>query len=338
MEKIFIQKGKLAAAILILLILLTQVLYVFGTSSDTMEDYDDVSPSSWYYRDVKEARKAGYIVGVGHNLYSPDTEITYAEYLAVTTRIVSPSIDNTANTNPWYKKYIDYSKSNSILAKNESIDPTVGIPRQDMVKYTCKALGIEPYTGNEILFNDVKPEDAAYINAAYNAYLIDGTKLPLTNKPGLFGFDTNAKRSELAAMANRLAEYKRNPEEFKAKRAAERAEQKAKAEAKPEQKDYTEYNGYKIPKDYTQRVLTDSLDFYGSIRFRTNPEDFDDMQSIIASKFGAEIAKQVVDYARTKVNRVDLPFKRFNTDNGYSILVFSARTAPDIDVQISKID
>lgn len=334
MEKIITQKGKLIAAILILLVLLTQVLYVFGTSSDTMEDYDDVSPSSWYYADVKEARKAGYVIGVGNNLYRPDTEITYAQYLTVTARIVSPSIDNTANTNPWYKKYIDYSETSGILTKNETITPTVGIPRQDMVKYTCKALGIEPYTGNEILFNDVSPKDAAYINAAYNAYLIDGTKLPLTNKPGLFGFDTNAKRSELAAMANRLAEYKRNPKEFKARRSAERAEQKAKAEST----NYTEYNGYKIPKRYNQVVPEDSIDFYGLIRFKTHPEDFDDMQYIIASKFGDKVAKQAIDYARTKVNRVNLPFEDFYTDNGYEITVFSARTAPHISIQISKID
>ncbi len=72
-----------------------------------------------------------------------------------------------------------------------------------MAKYTCKALGIEPSTSATMLFEDVSPEDAAYINAAYEAYLIDGTRLSLPNKPGLFGFDSNAKRNELAAMANR---------------------------------------------------------------------------------------------------------------------------------------
>lgn len=61
------------------------------------------------------------------------------------------------------------------------------------------------------------------------------------------------------------------------------------------------------------------------------------MQSIIASKHGTDIAKQAIDYAKTKVYKVNLPGKRFNTESGYSIFVFSAPSADGISFQISKL-
>ena len=319
------------AAILMLLVLFTQVIQAFGASLASKEDFSDVTPTDWFYNDLKEARATGYIDGVGGNKFSPNTTITYGEYLAITARITNPSIDDTAETNPWYTKYMTYSKSSGIIAKNENVTATVGIPRQDMIKYTCKALGIEPYTGNEILFNDVSPEDAAYINAAYNNYLTDGVKLPTTNNPGTFGWDTTANRSQLAAMANRLAEYKKDPAAFKAKRAAERAEAQKKADQ--EAANYVDYNGYKVPKDYKFIDKESGIDLYVFVRYNSQPADFAKVQSIIASKWGTALAKQAVDYGRTKKDGIELD-KEFKTGTGYTIYVHSAKTSIQVTFEI----
>lgn len=222
--------GQIIISILILILLQVNIAIAEGN----IPDFDDVKKTDWFYNDVMEARKIGLVEGVGNNKYVPHEEINYAQYLTITVRIVDPSIDSKPDVGQWYDKFILRARELGILAKNELINPTKAIPREDMVKFTCKSLGIEPYEGNEIIFNDVDPKDAQYLNAAYKEYLIEGTSI-LGKDKRRFGFGETATRAQLAAMALRIKSYKDNPTEYKKQAAIERQQKEAEVEKKKQE-------------------------------------------------------------------------------------------------------
>jgi hypothetical protein len=220
------QKFKTAKKIIISVLMLILLQVNVATAENNTPDFDDVKTTDWFYNDVKEARKLGLVGGVGNNRYAPNEIISYAQYLTVTVRLVDPGIDNKPTTGNWYDKYIQRARELGVVDKNEVVDPIKAIPREEMMKYTCKALGIEPYDGNEIIFQDVESEDAAYINAAYKEYLTEGTAI-LGKDKRRFGFGETATRAQLAAMALRIKEYKDDPIAYKEKAAAERQQKEA---------------------------------------------------------------------------------------------------------------
>lgn len=210
-----------ASFVFIVFIFTKQGIVAYADSSI----FSDVKSGSWYYNDVVEAQKAGYVSGIGGGKYSPDTTITYAEYLAVLDRILDSSVDKIESTGKWYDKYITFAKQKGILDTTEVINPTKGIPRQDMFKYTCKALGISPDTTGKVIFGDVPAGTTAagYCNAAYNEFLCEGAGT-MSNGSLRFAWNETATRSQLASMALRTRDYKADPAGFKAKKSAARQE------------------------------------------------------------------------------------------------------------------
>lgn len=189
--------------------------------AQTTQYFSDVPSNTWYAKDVHEARRLGIIDGVGNNLYKPLENITYAQYLKIISAVLDETVNSKPVSNPWYDRYIDSCRNIGAVGKNEVVPATIAIPREVMIRYTCMALGIEPYLGNEIVFADVKAEDAAYINAAYNEYLTEGGgRLPDGTKK--FGFGEYATRAQLASMALRIKAYNENPEAYKAQAAIAR--------------------------------------------------------------------------------------------------------------------
>lgn len=207
----------------VIITLIMQIVPVFASLSEyvLVADFDDVKQSDWYYKDVMEARKSGLVVGGANNKYAPTEPISYAQYIAVMLRVIEPSIELRDSKGVWYEKYITRAKELGIIDKNEKIDPVKAIPREEMIKYTCKSLGIAPYEGNAVVFQDVKPADAKYINAAYYEYLTEGTKVLGKDKRN-FGFGETATRAQLASMALRIQSYKNDPQAYKEKAAADR--------------------------------------------------------------------------------------------------------------------
>lgn len=207
----------------VIITLIMQIVPVLASLSEyvLVADFDDVKQSDWYYKDVIEARKSGLVVGGANNKYAPTETISYAQYIAVMLRVIEPSIELRDSKGVWYEKYITRAKELGIIDKNEKIDPVKAIPREEMIKYTCKSLGIAPYEGNAVVFQDVKPADAKYINAAYYEYLTEGTKVLGKDKRN-FGFGETATRAQLASMALRIQSYKNDPQAYKEKAAADR--------------------------------------------------------------------------------------------------------------------
>ena len=202
-----------------------------------------------------------------------------------------------------------------------------------MIKFTCKALGVEPYTGNEIVFNDVKSKDAAYINAAYNEYLTEGIGGHYSDKSLQFGFGKTSTRAELATMALRIQSYKKDPVAFKAEKAAERT---ASEEAyKKEMSNYEIWNGYKIPKPFLTCIAKNTGgDFHGWVWW-SQPKNFDTMQAVLSSKLDKNVVKQAIEYGKTKKEDVNLPHKEFKSGK-YTLYVHSAPTSTQVTFEILK--
>ncbi|MDN5300929.1 MAG: hypothetical protein PWQ60_443 [Thermoanaerobacteraceae bacterium] len=188
-------------------------------------NFDDVNLDDWFFYDVREARKLGLISGVGNNLYAPNKTISYAEFVTILVRVLGVDVSKYEKGKHWASQNIQAAKDLGIVDEFEIINPDAGIPREDMAKFTCRALGLKPVMNDEVIFVDVgknvSVEDRAYVNTAFNEYLIEGFG---HNKQGerLFGYGQTVNRAQLATMALRIKAYKENKEAYKQERAAAR--------------------------------------------------------------------------------------------------------------------
>lgn len=214
-------KKRILLSILILIAMSTQVSAL--ASNDV---FNDVKPSDWYYNDVLEAQKLGLVQGVGNSQYAPSKTISYAEYITILMRVLDVDVSKYTAGKHWASQNMLAAQDLGILTKEEVIDTKydAGITRQDMVKYSCKALEVKPSETLEYIFGDVKGKsesEVKYINAAFKEYLTEGMGRS-SEGLRLFGYDKKSNRAELATMALRIKAYKENPTEYKAERAAAR--------------------------------------------------------------------------------------------------------------------
>lgn len=304
-------------------------------------NFTDIKKADWYYQDVIRAKSLGLLAGVGQGKYAPKATITYAQYLTVMVRILDENIDSQPEGAKWYTKYINRAVELGVISAESEVKPTAVIPRQDMIKYTCKALDIKPATISKLIFSDTKTINAGYINAAFNEYLTEGTGRT-TDGMRQFGYDKTSTRAELATMLLRVKDYKENPTEYKAEKAVQRAAEEKRYEE--EQEKYVIENGYKIRKaDYQifehgeeasgNEGSTTVFDLRLCVDYEY-PRFKEAARIAIASKHGEEIAKQIYDYGNTKTGEyVDIE-KIFTTKDGYKIYVRSLGGDPYINITV----
>ncbi|MDN5300940.1 MAG: hypothetical protein PWQ60_454 [Thermoanaerobacteraceae bacterium] len=340
--------SKISKAISILLISFIVLLSNIQITLATVETgFNDIKPTDWFYNDVIEAQRVGLIAGVGNNLYAPNKTITYAEYITILTRVLGADTSNKGNSNHWAAGSIEAAKKLGIISEGEITNYDAGIPREIMAVFTCKALGVKPGDGSQIIFEDTRnasPAIRAYINAAYNEYLTEGVGRDDSGKLQ-FGYGQTVTRAQLATMALRIKAYKEDKETYKQSRAI--ARNAAEAEWRQQhnsgssssgssgnsggtqQQQYVTLDGYKFPvgsRFYNMNLYghPEGIDFSVSIRFLTDPQEFDEVYNIMTSKLDQATVKKAIDYARTKTNdSQELPDKIFKTPDGYRIWVWS---------------
>ena len=197
-------------------------------------NFDDVKLTDWFFYDVREARKLGFISGVGNNLYAPNKTITYAEFITILVRVLGVDVSKYEKGKHWASQNIEAAKDLGIIQGFEIINIDAGIPREDMAKFVCRALGLKPVMNDEVIFVDVgknvSVEDRAYVNTAFKEYLIEGIG---RSKQGerLFGYGQTVNRAQLATMALRIKDYKEDKEAYKQERAAVRQQEELIAKA-----------------------------------------------------------------------------------------------------------
>jgi hypothetical protein len=330
--------------------------YYGSASVQYVGEFSDVQKGDWFYNDVMEARRTGLVVGVGNNLFAPNKTITYAEYITILTRVLGADTSNKGNRDHWASGNIEAAIRLGIVKEDEIKNFDAGIPREWMVRFTCRALNVQPADGSEIIFEDtrnISPEIRAYINAAYNEYLTEGVGRDDSGKLQ-FGYGQTVTRAQLATMALRIKAYKEDKETYKQSRAI--ARNAAEAEWKRQhssgsnssgsgssgstQQQYITWNGYKFPVgsrfyNMNRDGHSDGIDFAVSIRFVTEPQEFDEVYNIMTSKLDQATVKKAIDYARTKTDdSQELPDKIFKTPDGYEIWVWSVKYDSTVSITV----
>ena len=254
--------SRISKDIFILLVAFIVLLSNIQITLATVETgFNDIKPTDWFYNDVIEAQRVGLIAGVGNNMFAPNKTISYAEYITILTRVLGADTSNKGNSNHWAAGNIEAAKKLGIISEGEVTNYDAGIPREVMAVFTCKALGVKPGDGSQIIFEDTRnasPEIRAYINAAYNEYLTEGVGRDASGKLQ-FGYGQTVTRAQLATMALRIKDYKEDPQMFKHERDSDRKMQEQKWKEEQEKNkggnkgggqvtEYITWNGYKIPK------------------------------------------------------------------------------------------
>jgi hypothetical protein len=351
--------SKISKAISILLISFIVLLSNVQTMLASKEsDFNDIKPTDWFYNDVIEAQKAGLIAGVGNNMFAPNKTITYAEYITILTRVLGADTSNKGNSNHWAAGNIEAAKKLGIISEGEITNYDAGIPREMMAVFTCKALGVKPGDGSQIIFEDTRnasPAIRAYINAAYNEYLTEGVGRDDSGKLQ-FGYGQTVTRAQLATMALRIKAYKEDKEAYKQSRAVARNAAEAAwrqqhnsgssssgsgSSGGTQQQQYIVWNGYKIPAGSVfyemnkEGTLESGLDFYAGVDFKVHPEQYDELYNILTCKLDANTVKQAIDYAKAnKKEPTDDIDKDFKTPQGYTINVYSVFGAGTVTFEV----
>ncbi len=174
----------------------------------TQGQFTDVSDSDWYASDVKNAYELGFMNGTSETLFSPDATVSVAQGIAMASRINALQFgknppENSKSGN-WYDSYVDYARVNGIIDEYTFEDYTRPIKRSEMacLIYNSTDRGNLEKKNNVLYIPDI-PNNAPYANKLlilYNAGIIMGS-----DETGRFYPDNNIKRSECAAIVNRVA-------------------------------------------------------------------------------------------------------------------------------------
>ncbi len=169
--------------------------------------FTDVKETSWYAKEVASAYELGFVEGVSETEYSPDTTVTVAQGITMAARVHAEFNGKTiaeVTGGKWYDAYVNYAKTNGIITDKQFDDYTREIKRFEMAELFHDAMGKDYYNAiNDVVFIPDVPVGAMYTDkllTLYNAGVVMGN-----DEFGCFSPDANIKRSECAAIINRVA-------------------------------------------------------------------------------------------------------------------------------------
>ena len=202
---------RILALILMLVTLGTALPFSAGAAS-----FSDVPGSAWYYRDVTELSSKGIINGTGGGKFSPSSNLSRADIAAILARIVLSESDlnqysgytnfNDVSKNAWYTKYINWAYSIGVVSgySGNVFKPNKKVTRQElahMISNFCSSMWYTMSSNKAaVTFKDkgsIASWASSSVSACQKAGIIEGSN-------GYFRPGRNAKRSEAAAMINRL--------------------------------------------------------------------------------------------------------------------------------------
>ena len=172
--------------------------------------YTDVSGDKWYYENIQAMSDSGLLKGYDDNTFRPDNSITYAEFVSVLKRYISPD-NGGSSTGHWAKGAMEYAYNNGWYDYDE-ISETLydtAIPRYMAVKLTVLSMDL-PQTENadgvywrymnEIKdFNSIDGRYGYLIIRAYNNGVLTG------DENGNFNPRNPLTRAEACAIISRAS-------------------------------------------------------------------------------------------------------------------------------------
>ncbi|MCI8526662.1 MAG: hypothetical protein HFF17_12280 [Oscillospiraceae bacterium] len=178
----------------------------------TQGQFADVASASWFAGNVQSAYELGLMKGSSENAFNPNGNLTVAESLALACRIhdiYNGGKGEFTQGAPWYQVYVDYALETGIISAGQFSNYTLPATRAQFVTILGRALPDDATAKiNEVEDRSIPDVDAgaAYSDVAYRFYragILTGDAESHKLNP-----NANIKRSEVAAIATRVADPK----------------------------------------------------------------------------------------------------------------------------------
>lgn len=176
------------------------------TAAYTEGMFTDVPTTEWFADSVKNAYEYGIMIGDSASTFNPLGTLTVAEGVTIAARInenLTGAAIPAAADGEWYQRYVDYAVANGLMSAGKFADYDRNIKRSEIAELLAVVAGDLPAINNVSVLPDVlsgMPYTAAVLKL-YNAGILTGN-----DDYGTFAPDSNLLRSEISAMAVRIAD------------------------------------------------------------------------------------------------------------------------------------
>ena len=185
------------------------------TNNYTEGQFTDVPANEWYSDSVKNAYEFGIMNGDSATTFTPAGTLTVAEGITISARIHATINEKTipdVTGGEWYQKYVDYAVTEGIMTADFFNSYDRNITRSEIAVLFANVSGNLTNINSVTKLPDV-PVDASYTDEVLKLY--NGGILTGNDANGTFNPSSNLLRSEISAMAVRIAdESKRVAKQF----------------------------------------------------------------------------------------------------------------------------
>ena len=177
------------------------------TNTYTKGQFKDVKDTAWYEKEVSSAYELGFMNGTASDVFSPDGNVTVAQGITIASRVnasYNGKGEITGSGKNWYDVYVDYAKKNGLITENQFDDYNRNITRAEMATLFANAVPEKEFAAK----NDVKLIPDVNVSASYAEDILMLYKAGVvmgSDNYGTFNPDADIKRSEAAAIINRVA-------------------------------------------------------------------------------------------------------------------------------------
>lgn len=180
------------------------------TRSYAQGQFADVSAGSWYAANVAAVYELELLNGTSSTAFSPNGNVSLAEAITLVCRLHSIYYTGSLHIlpgTPWYQPYVDYAIENGIIRDGMFSDYTAPARRSEFAMILAAALPaaalekINSVNAGDILDVAAGTDWGDAVYRLYNAGILVGS-----DAYGTFYPDDNIKRSEMAAIATRMAD------------------------------------------------------------------------------------------------------------------------------------
>lgn len=202
----------------LLSLLLTFLLLfsAFPLSASAAVKFSDVPSGAWYYKDVNSLVSKGIMTGTGNNMFSPNSHLTRGQVTAILARVALSETDlnqysgytnfSDVGKSVWFTKYINWAYSTGVVSGYSGgvFKPFKAVTREElasMINNLCNSLWYKLSTKNSAVTFKDSSSISSWAKTAVTACQRAGV---ITGSNGKFSPKSSAKRSEVAAMINRL--------------------------------------------------------------------------------------------------------------------------------------
>ncbi len=178
------------------------------TNTYTDGQFKDVKTDAWYAKEVASAYELGFMNGTSTDVFSPDGNVTVAQGITMAVRVHANFNGKDAPANStsgnWYDSFVKYAVDNGIIKADDFDSYTRNITRAEMATLFADAVPATEFAAkNDVKFIpdvNIASDYADKLLMLYKAGIVMGS-----DAYGTFNPDADIKRSEAAAIINRVA-------------------------------------------------------------------------------------------------------------------------------------